>query len=90
MLQAIYKVPDGKLLKVFLEKEEERIQTITITGDFFMYPEEKIEELERMLVGEELHEEKLHRSIQTFVEQEGLELFGVDIESLVQVILMCN
>ncbi len=90
MSQAIYKVPDGKLLKVFLEIEEERIQKINITGDFFVYPEEKIEELESVLVGEELNEEKLKHCIQTFVEKEELELFGVDIESLVKVILMCN
>ena len=55
-----------------------------------MYPEEKIEELEQVLIGEELDEERLQGSIQDFVKKEGLELFGVDVESLVKVILMCN
>jgi lipoate-protein ligase A len=89
MPQAIYKVPDGKLLKVFLEIEGSIIQSITITGDFFVYPEEKMEDLEHALIGTELREEQLLQAIQTFVEREKLELFGVDAESLVTVIMMC-
>ena len=90
MPQAIYKVPNGKLLKVFVEKEKKKILKISITGDFFVYPEEKIEELENVLIGEELDEEKLKLSIQTFINKEGVELFGVDTESLTKVILMCE
>ena len=90
MPQAIYKVPDGKLLKVFLESEEDQIKTIKITGDFFVYPEEKIEELESILIDERLDEQYLQEVIQAFTEKEEVEFFGVDVESLVKVILMCT
>ena len=33
----IYKVPDGKLLKVFAEIEEGRFSKLSITGDFFLH-----------------------------------------------------
>ncbi len=90
MPQSIYKVPNGKLLKVFLEKEGDKIGEIKITGDFFVYPEEKIEELEQSLIGAELNQEDLTQAIQSFIDKEELELFGVDTESLVKVILMCT
>jgi hypothetical protein len=43
--QSVYKVPQGKLLKVSLEYDEKRniLQSVCITGDFFAYPEEGIE-----------------------------------------------
>ena len=40
--KSIYKVPNGKLLKIFLDydKKTQSINYINITGDFFAYPEE--------------------------------------------------
>ena len=49
--KSIYKVPNGKLLKIFLEFNEKNnsIESIKITGDFFAYPEETIEIMENKL-----------------------------------------
>ena len=49
--KAINKVAGGKLIKVSLGVEDGRIVDIKVTGDFFMHPEEKIEELENTLTG---------------------------------------
>jgi len=45
------KVPGGKLLCVEAEFTRGRIARIRITGDFFLHPEETIDEIERALVG---------------------------------------
>ena len=42
--KSIYKVPDGKLLKIFIEynEKDKSIKNINIMGDFFAYPEATI------------------------------------------------
>ena len=47
----IYK--SKKLVKISLEYDEDSkiINSITITGDFFLYPEETLDELEVNLIG---------------------------------------
>lgn len=87
MLQAIYKVPNGKLLKVFLAIEEDTIIDIKITGDFFLHPEEKITILEDALNGASLDKENLQKIIEATIADEEIELFGVDPESIVKTIL---
>ncbi len=47
-------IKSGKLIKCCLEVENNRIKNIKFTGDFFIYPEEKIEELEEKLRGVEI------------------------------------
>jgi hypothetical protein len=46
-----FKVPGGKLIAAEAEAEGGRIVRVKITGDFFMHPEEAIEELEVSLTG---------------------------------------
>lgn len=48
------KVPGGKGVKVEVEAEDCRIRKIVISGDFFAYPEDIVEELEMALRGSEL------------------------------------
>ena len=90
MKKAIYKVPNGKLLKVFLEDAKGRIASVKITGDFFVYPEDVIEKLEVDLRGTELTEAALAARIHDFFEKNPCELFGVDEPSLVYTILQAH
>ncbi len=46
-----YKVPNGKLIRVDLELENNIIEKIKITGDFFIHPEESIILIENSLKG---------------------------------------
>ena len=48
---SVFKIPEGKLVKVFLEFENEKIVGVKIFGDFFLYPETGIEEIEKALKG---------------------------------------
>lgn len=90
MKKAVYKVPNGKLLKIFLDDKEGKIASIKITGDFFMHPENNIELLETHLAGATLEEKNLTGKIQNFLADHPTELFGVDVNSLVFTILQAS
>ncbi|MDO8554003.1 MAG: lipoate protein ligase C-terminal domain-containing protein [Candidatus Micrarchaeota archaeon] len=80
----IYKA--GKLLKISLEYDNV-IRQIKITGDFFLYPEEGIEQLQLQLIGAELTKEKLTDRINQILKIEKLEPFGFNSEQLAEAIL---
>lgn len=46
-----YKVRNGKLLRLEFELDKDIIKKIKINGDFFIYPETAITEIENILVG---------------------------------------
>jgi len=56
---ADYKAPGGKLVRVRLKKEQGLIQSIKITGDFFLIPEETLAKPEKMLEDTPLREAEL-------------------------------
>lgn len=85
MKQAIYKVPGGKLLKIFVDADQ-FINEVKITGDFFMYPEDGVERLEEAVKGMPLDKEKLTRILENA--SQDMELFGLDPESIAHTILM--
>ena len=87
----IYKVPKGKLLKIHLDYEEKAniLRGIEITGDFFAYPEDSIERLEKTLLNTPLREEALRKTITEFVSSHGVEFIGLTVEDLTQGILRC-
>jgi hypothetical protein len=47
--ETVYKVPGGKLIRIWVDFDG-KINSIRITGDFFVYPETWIEQLEKELV----------------------------------------
>ena len=86
----IYKTQ--KLIKILLEyKDQEEskkiIDSIKITGDFFLYPEESLEYLEAQLKGTILDKDMLQEKIDKCLKNS--EAFGFDTESMVAAILGC-
>ena len=83
----IYK--SKKLIKVSLEYDEDSkiINSITITGDFFLYPEESLDELEASLIGIKLGNNDIKQKIEKCLNCS--EAFGFDSESLTDAILGC-
>ena len=86
----IYKTQ--KLIKILLEYNDQEdskkiINSIKITGDFFLYPEESLEYLEAQLKGTLLDRYKLKEKIDKCLENS--EAFGFDTESMVAAILGC-
>jgi hypothetical protein len=77
----------GKIVKISMSynKESQLIHSIKITGDFFIHPEEVIEQLEHGLCGIKLEKQYLKNEIQLILENS--EFFGFEIDSLTDIIL---
>jgi len=90
--KSIYKVPNGKILKIFLEYDEKcnLINEIKITGDFFVYPEEAIELMENKLKNMLLEREHLLKKIRSIIKERDIQFIGLDAEGLTEGILMCK
>jgi len=92
-ISADYKAPGGKLLRVTLELDEStapaKIASISLNGDFFMHPEEAIEELESRLGNVAWEIEALQGTVQAFFDTD-VEVIGADVESIVHVILVAR
>ena len=81
-----------KLIKILLEYEEDKennrtINSVRITGDFFLYPEESLDDLETQLIGTPLHRDELKRRIDKCLNFS--EAFGFDSDSLSNAIMGC-
>ena len=78
---AAYKSPGGKLIKVrvWLIEGGQNISRIRITGDFFLHPEESIEDLEACLVGASLEGGQIEERVAGFL-QGDVELIGAGPE----------
>jgi hypothetical protein len=89
--RSIYKIPKGKLLKIFIDydKKNNLITEINITGDFFAYPEESIEILENQLKNVSLKRNTLFKKIESVININKIEFIGLNIEGLVEGILRC-
>jgi len=89
--KSVYKVPNGKLLKIFLEynSKNKLINSICITGDFFAYPEESIDIMEKKLKDTLLTREDLLKKITSVIKKYEIEFIGLDAEGLVEAILRC-
>jgi lipoate-protein ligase A len=83
-----FKVPGGKLIAAEAEAEGGQIVRVKITGDFFMHPEEAIEELEDSLTGVAVDEGSLKEALNNFFEGRSIELIGVSLGDFVHVIRM--
>jgi len=84
-----YKAVGGKLLRVRMTVSAENppvIQTLRITGDFFMHPEEAIEDLEGLLIGAPLDETALRERVQTFFAGD-VQVVGADVSDFVTALL---
>jgi phosphoribosylformylglycinamidine (FGAM) synthase PurS component len=90
--QSVYKVPQGKLLKISVEYNEKNnvIKNIWITGDFFAYPEEAIELMEKKLRNTVIEQGQLLEQIRSVITEYHIQFIGVDAEGLTKGILMCK
>ena len=90
MGKAQTKVEAGKLVKVQLRSEGDKIKEVRITGDFFLHPEELIDELEKTLVGSMLNEGFLTHCIKIFLKKHKAVLLGAAPEDFAKCIVMAG
>jgi lipoate---protein ligase len=79
-----YKVPNGKLLRVYAEIKEGKVKEIKITGDFFVHPEAGIEYIEEEIRGEKI--EEIEEKISKIIENKKIEIIGFEIKDLVEIL----
>jgi len=87
--KSVYKVPNGKLLKISLDYNDTVISEIKIMGDFFAYPEEAIEIMENELKNISLDRDSLLKRINSVIKENNIEFIGLNAEGLTDGIMMC-
>ncbi|NPE09581.1 MAG: hypothetical protein GNW80_14945 [Asgard group archaeon] len=75
------------LIEVEISIEHNRITTLKITGDFFIYPEEALEVIEQELVGIAIDEEQLKNKIEGIYKKQQISTPGITINDWITVIL---
>jgi len=83
---AEFKAPKG-VIKVELEVSDDKISRISISGDFFLYPEDALEKLERALVGVRADRGSLLEAVGRFYDSTGARTPMVEPEHWVEAIL---
>jgi lipoate---protein ligase len=86
--QITHKVPGGKLFRIELGYDR-HIETVKITGDFFLHPEETILELEECLRGVPLpaQAEELAARLEAVLARNAALLVGVSPADLASAML---
>jgi hypothetical protein len=83
---AEFKAPGG-LIKVELELEGDKISHVSLSGDFFMYPEDALEQLEQTLIGVKVDEKSLLKEVQQFYDSTNVRTPMVEPAHWVDAIL---
>jgi lipoate-protein ligase A len=81
---ATTKVSGGKLLRVKCEVEGGVLTAVSITGDFFIHPEDGIVELEKCCVGMSVVKEEFVKKLHAVIVDKKLELIGFSTDDIVQ------
>ena len=87
ILKGELKVRGGKLVRCIIEIKKGKIKKIKFSGDFFMHPEEKIEELEKRMIGIMFNEEKIRKIFDEFFME--VEVIGASKEDFLNLIMKC-
>ncbi len=82
---AEFKAPKG-VIKVELELTGDAISRISLSGDFFMYPEDALERLEQALVGVKAERTTLLAAVQEFYSSTGAQTPMLEPEHWVEAI----
>jgi lipoate-protein ligase A len=85
-----HKVPNGKLLKVTVEFTDDTLKKVLIKGDFFIYPEESLDELEIALTNKEYSRSAIGDTVGDFFARAGVVAFGITPKAVVDAILECR
>ncbi len=88
MLESSYKIPGGKLIKIKLWVESERIERLIILGDFFLHPEETIQAIEQALVGTTMDAGQIETVIGQVMKESDATLIGAEPKDISTAIMM--
>jgi len=85
--QAERKIEGGKLVHVSIRHEDDLIRSITVTGDFFIHPEEDLQKLEEAAKGLPLNRpDQIAEVLNRAIRENGTRIIGFSVEDLVHLI----
>jgi lipoate---protein ligase len=78
-----YKTPGGKLVAVDFELVDHSLRNVMVSGDFFLYPEEALDDITSALAGlpADTDEGAVARAVQLAI-PDGTELLGFSPEAI--------
>lgn len=85
--EAAYKTPGG-LIRATIRMHRQILDSVTISGDFFIYPQESIASLELALVGTALNEQALHERTALFWHDQQIQAPGLTPKDVASVIML--
>jgi lipoate-protein ligase A len=85
VLHRMHKAPGG-LIRAVMEVREGTLATVSLSGDFFLYPEAKLSDLEAALENTPL--EEIERIVRRFYADHNVESPGVTPQDFVQVLAL--
>ena len=77
------KIKGGKLIRIKCEIKEDILNKIKFSGDFFLHPEEKLNELEELLQGMKINE--INTNIINFFRKNNVFLLGIKEDDFVNI-----
>jgi len=89
-MKGAYKVQGGKMLKVEFELEANTISSFSLTGDFFLYPEEGVDLLNKALEKCPLSEDEIEKRISEAISINNLEAVGFGPKDIANAIIETN
>ncbi|MHA3963247.1 MAG: lipoate protein ligase C-terminal domain-containing protein [Candidatus Thorarchaeota archaeon SMTZ1-45] len=88
MRESSYKIPDGKLVKVKLQVSVGQIENIKILGDFFLHPEEAIQNIEEALIGAPEDENIIETRISNTLAEMEASFIGATARDIAKTIMI--
>ena len=82
----VRKIPGGKLLRITRQTEAGIIINVKIRGDFFLYPEESVEDIEKALAGLPVEKEAIALQIEKIISGKGIIVTGFSSDELADMI----
>ncbi len=86
MGEVSYKAAKG-LIRIKVQIKDNKIDAIMISGDFFMYPEDKLWKLESLLVGTAANRKDIASRIKRFYDASHILTPGVTPEDFTEAIM---
>lgn len=87
--EAAYKAPGG-LMRATIRVRDQLLDDVTLSGDFFIYPQDTIVALEQALLGSTLEQQELSGRVALFWQDYQIQAPGVTPDDVAHVILLAS
>ena len=81
-----YKPIGEKLLrlKIDLDEKNNTIREVKIYGDFFIHPEESIDEIEKVFKNRRIDFNTLEEDLHNLIEHKGIMMIGISVKGIIE------